>query len=136
MATTEDDTYMYYNYLSERWNTVDYTYLTVALNSKLSASLANAIMSSTGTMGGIMFTMDNPAPSYLSILTCMSILNIESMSVIYKSNFDSYHRAIIETDSDLYPDINFLYNNPYDYYFRKINLSDTEEHSSQYVIEK
>jgi len=110
--------------------------LTTSLNSKLGTALTNAVLSSTGTLYGLMSNISNPAPSFLSVMTCMSILNIESRSVTYRSNLNSFHRAIIKTDSDLYTSIDFPYDNPYDYYFRKINLADPEEYSRKYVIKK
>ena len=56
--------------------------------------------------------MSSPAPSFLNVMTCMYILNIESMSVSYESNYNSFFRAGIETESDLYVDIKSFYNNP------------------------
>lgn len=134
--TSEDNIYMYYNFISEKWNTVDYGYLTSSLNSKLGIALTNEVLSYTGTLSGVMASISNPAPSFLSVMTCMSIINIESMSVSYSSNLNTFHRAIIKTDSDLYDYIDFPYENTYDYYFRQINLSDAEDYSRNYVIKK
>jgi hypothetical protein len=44
------------------------------------------MLSHSGTLAGLMASMSSPAPSFLSVMTCMSILNIENMSVSYKSN--------------------------------------------------
>ena len=133
---TEDGVYMYYNYLSERQNSVDYGYLSESLTSKLSLSLTNAALSYSGTLSGLMASMSSPAPSFLSVMTCMSILNIENMSVSYKSNQHSFFRAGIETESDLYIDINAPYNNPQNFYFRQIKLEDTDDFQRNYVIKK
>ena len=133
---TEDGVYMYYNYISERQNSVDYVYLSDSLNSKLSLSLTNASLSSSGTLLGLADSMSSPAPSFLNVMTCMYILNIESMSVSYESNYNSFFRAGIETESDLYVDIKSFYNNPQNFYFREIKLDDADDFQRNYVIKK